>query len=340
MRLRRRLTRAEVEIDMGDSTVRSGQQSTGASGGGRPWFSVITPVWNRSATIRRCLDSVLSQDFEDLEVIAVDDGSQDDSLEILRRYHDPRVTVLSRAENRGASSARRLGTARSRGRWLVYLDSDDMLLPGGLARCFEVTRSLAPEQGFIGFAYERDTGVVTPCPFPPRGFVGLREYVQWAFDADITDFFGAYRREVRLRFPWPDSHTDGLPSIFRIVSEYGFYFRDEVVGKVFTDAPNRIERVRASAAGYKRRLASTLRDAQELLSEFGPVIRDVVPRHYANMLSWASLLYFVSEDRLKGWRYAIESLRRRPLSPRAWLTLAIGLAYPQLLLELRERMSR
>lgn len=91
-----------------------------------PLVSVIIPVYNAADHLRECLDSVLSQSLKKIEVICVDDGSEDESLEILNEYaqKDERVTVLKQ-ENAGGGAARNKGIDIARGKYLSFLDSDD-----------------------------------------------------------------------------------------------------------------------------------------------------------------------------------------------------------------------
>ncbi|MCQ2173672.1 MAG: glycosyltransferase [Bacteroidales bacterium] len=91
-----------------------------------PKISVIVPVYKAEAFLRKCLDSVVSQDYSDWECILVDDGSPDCSGEICEEYaaKDSRFKVFHKT-NGGASSARNLGLDNARGEWIVFLDADD-----------------------------------------------------------------------------------------------------------------------------------------------------------------------------------------------------------------------
>ena len=103
-----------------------------------PMVSIIVPVYNASKTLRRCVDSVLKQEYADFELFLVDDGSQDDSGTICDEYagKDPRVRVIHKA-NAGVSAARNdafsarqvLRMDQARGEYLQFLDSDDWLSP-------------------------------------------------------------------------------------------------------------------------------------------------------------------------------------------------------------------
>jgi glycosyltransferase involved in cell wall biosynthesis len=93
----------------------------------KPLVSVIIPTYNRGWIVSEAIDSVLSQDFSDYELIVVDDGSTDRTPEILAAYED-RLTVIRRA-NGGVSAARNRGIAAAAGHLIAFLDSDDLWLP-------------------------------------------------------------------------------------------------------------------------------------------------------------------------------------------------------------------
>lgn len=95
-----------------------------------PKISVIVPVYKVEQYLPRCLDSILAQTYEHLEIICVNDGSPDDSLAILERYaaRDARIKVISR-ENGGLSAARNTGLDAATGELIAFVDSDDFLLP-------------------------------------------------------------------------------------------------------------------------------------------------------------------------------------------------------------------
>ncbi len=87
-------------------------------------FSVIVPVFNRSELLKRALDSVISQSLAPREVIVVDDGSTDDTAEVLRSDYSTHVRVISQP-NAGVSRARNVGITASGSEWIAFLDSDD-----------------------------------------------------------------------------------------------------------------------------------------------------------------------------------------------------------------------
>lgn len=87
--------------------------------------SVIIPTYNRNWCIKRAIDSVLGQDYPYIEVIIVDDGSSDETLDTIYQYLENEKVYLLHTPHRGVSAARNKGIAKARGQWICFLDSDD-----------------------------------------------------------------------------------------------------------------------------------------------------------------------------------------------------------------------
>jgi len=95
-------------------------------------LSIIIPLFNKAGSINTTIESILTQDFKDYEIIVVDDGSRDHGAEIVRKINDVRISIF-RKENGGPSSARNYGVTRAKGDWVLFLDADDTLVPGALS---------------------------------------------------------------------------------------------------------------------------------------------------------------------------------------------------------------
>ena len=93
-----------------------------------PTISVIVPVYNAEKTLRRCVDSILAQTFEDFELILINDGSKDQSGDICDEYaaKDSRVKTIHKT-NGGVSSARNAGLRIAQGEYIAFIDSDDYI---------------------------------------------------------------------------------------------------------------------------------------------------------------------------------------------------------------------
>lgn len=112
-------------------------------------ISVIIPLYNKEPIIERSLQSVLSQDYDDFEVVVVNDGSTDHSADIVRSINDPRIRLIEQ-ENGGPSKARNTGTKNAKGEWILFLDADDELQPGALMAFSQKTSAVPEADMFLG----------------------------------------------------------------------------------------------------------------------------------------------------------------------------------------------
>lgn len=107
-------------------------------------FSIIIPAYNAAAYLQPCLDSIFSQEYDDFEVIVIDDGSTDSTAALLGHY--PRVKVIHQ-ENTGMATARNRGIDEAKGEYILFVDSDDLLTEGALA----TLASELNDEDIIGF---------------------------------------------------------------------------------------------------------------------------------------------------------------------------------------------
>jgi glycosyltransferase involved in cell wall biosynthesis len=113
--------------------------------------SVVIPTYNRAKFVTEAIDSVCAQTYRNFEVIVVDDGSTDDTHDVLRRYGDRIRYVYQR--NAGCSSARNTGVREARGQWVAFLDSDDTWLPDKLAVQMSEITAFAKANAHVTNAY-------------------------------------------------------------------------------------------------------------------------------------------------------------------------------------------
>ena len=112
-------------------------------------ISVIIPLYNKGSRVKRAISSVLNQDYQDFEVVVVDDGSTDDSAQYVHSYKDSRIHYVYK-KNGGVSSARNFGFEKSKGEWIYFLDADDELLAGAFSAMMEAYGKHPKCRFFVG----------------------------------------------------------------------------------------------------------------------------------------------------------------------------------------------
>lgn len=104
-------------------------------------ISVVVPVYNGEEHLRECLDSIINQEYQNLDIIIVNDGSTDSSLQICQEYaeRDPRINLINQS-NQGRSIARNVGIERAQGAFLAFVDQDDYLWPNYISNLSQQLR--------------------------------------------------------------------------------------------------------------------------------------------------------------------------------------------------------
>lgn len=204
--------------------------------------TVVVPVYNKCDYVESCLLSVLGQQFEGLEVIAVDDGSTDGSGDICDRLAQQHSALrVIHVENGGVTAARRIGVEKARGRYVTFVDSDDMVTEGGIKTLFDAIESSGADEVVASYKTHRGVTVTTGI----TGFVDtswmLRELlgskarfcVLWAvlFRRELLEGCLNAPRVIR-------SGEDILMQIMCLVKRPKVYFITDVVYEYKVDLPN------------------------------------------------------------------------------------------------------
>jgi glycosyltransferase involved in cell wall biosynthesis len=200
-----------------------------------PLFSVIIPVYNRAHLVELAIGSVLRQTCQDFELIVVDDGSSDDSAEVVRRLA-PQAMVLT-IQNSGPAVARNHGIQAARGRFVAFLDSDDVWYDDALAN-FQTAIEGSPEAVFIAgklVNMDREPTVEEVTVKKRLLKVGRHENFSAAPINILTDFgltSVAARRETLLAVsgfsPWKSNYED-MDLWLRLADKGAFVYLDEPV---------------------------------------------------------------------------------------------------------------
>ena len=145
-------------------------------------ISVIVPIYNVSKYLGDCLQSILSQDYKDIEVLCVNDGSSDNSADIVKKFEelDKRFKLLQQP-NSGVSVARNLGLKYAKGEYICFVDADDVIAPGFLRELYEFSK----DGYFTVCSYTKDIELLASPHTKIRRFTS-RQYIDKIVDEGIV----------------------------------------------------------------------------------------------------------------------------------------------------------
>lgn len=121
----------------------------------KPTVSVILPTYNRAHLVGRAIQSVLDQTYQDFEIIVVDDGSRDNTEEIINGFTDTRIRYVKHQKNKGGSAARNTGIKLAKGKYIAFQDSDDEWLPEKLEKQMKAFKKASDEVGVVYTGFHR-----------------------------------------------------------------------------------------------------------------------------------------------------------------------------------------
>jgi len=293
-----------------------------------PFFSIIVTVYNRPQEIWRCVQSCITQSFQDFELIVVDDCSTDNTLQVLGQFDDPRLKIIRHPCNRGIGAARNTGDDAACGTWFVRIDSDHALLPGALETLHKLCLALPDEIAVVGARYQWESGAVTPRILPESDldYVGR---IRWAEAEGGYDNLSCTRRAVFEQVRWVECMDPN--GLFQL--DQAKLFRARIIPNILaleytpctsilrSPAPQRWEsrrqRAPAQADYYDR-----------MLQEHGSALIADGPFQYRRACLWAAFFSFLAGRRRNGIVHIFRYLRPAPFSLSGWSLLFAGLFGP------------
>ena len=289
-----------------------------------PVFSIVIPMYNRNRVIGRAITSCLCQDFKDFEIIVVDDGSTDDSVSVVEQFCDLRIRLIRSEENRGVCPTRNRGVASSFGEWIVFLDSDDELLPGALEIMHRNMEHISDEIGRMAFMYRMEDGSLSPRPALVEEVWDYQAYLKWLDTIrNRSDFLNCIRKSTFDQVKLPDDRS--FERIYHL--EFARHFKTQtftdVVGIIHADAQNRSAPFSLDSL-IKNARANVLSE-DRIIAEHGGSMEKFCPVTFRKSLRLTAIHSFLLKKHARGWQYAFRLLQRYPFWPGGWLLIPLGL---------------
>ena len=230
--------------------------------------SIVIPVYNKAEYISDCLESLLQQDFDDFEIVAVNDGSTDDSGKICdeKAAENTRIRVIH-TENGGVTAARRKGVEQAKGEYIMFVDADDKLLPNAIKTLYKAIIDSGADEVIgtykdqYGNRYDSGWRGFTPCEPLVRNLLSIKNSfcVLWGimFRKSLLDGCLNAPREIVER-------EDSLMQIKCLMKSPKVYFIADAVYLYYQDVPNQRKENLEWIRIYDNELQKTLQPQWEL----------------------------------------------------------------------------
>ncbi|MDR0280600.1 MAG: glycosyltransferase [Paucimonas sp.] len=284
-------------------------------------ISVVVPTYNYARVLPRALDSVLYQWADDLELIVINDGSRDNTLEVLADYaaRYPQVRVVDQA-NAGAAAARNKGIGLARGRYVLLLDADDELTTDAISTLREVLRA-NPGVGMVlgGQISVYDDGrerLRLPTPVPQASARELARRYLLQKRISVSHCCTLFDRELLLRRPYPEGLRTGedIPVFAYLVVNARVVTTDVPLARIHKHADS-LRHNRENEEEY------ALGMAHEVFASLPEECQGLRGRYKAQRYLSLFRAALLSGDRLSARRFYTQALRLSPLQAMRWTYL-------------------
>ena len=154
--------------------------------------SIIMPNYNCAKYLPETINSVMAQTYQNWELIFVDDCSTDNSLEIIKGYNDPRIRVFQNEKNSGAAISRNYALREAKGRWMAFLDSDDIWAKEKLSEQLEFMETNKYAFSFTHFYFDKNDGKLTEFS-PKKDFYTYKDILKHNYMACPTVIYDTFQ---------------------------------------------------------------------------------------------------------------------------------------------------
>ncbi len=290
-------------------------------------ISVILPVYNSERWLSECINSILEQTLRPLEIIAVNDGSTDDSQTILARYGDI-LTILNQP-NRGASAARNAAAQVARGEWLAFIDSDDTWNPSKLQKQAELLTSQPDVVGaYCGKNWVNQEGNATDkndacMTYWPSGQIFLPLLLSRSTNG-FSPSQAIIKRHIFLQ-------CGGFPENLRHAEDYALWLKLAQLGPILyqIDPLVNYRRHPNSVSVEPQAEFGRLEARYHILQALRPSIRTSNDRQIRNLFDYElyeTSIAFAYHSRIRGGKHAareayLNALQLRPISWKPYVGL-------------------
>lgn len=302
-----------------------------------PFVSIITPTYNRAYCIGNAIKSVLEQNYQNFEIIIIDDGSTDSTEEVVRKFRDERLIYLKQSRNTGVNKAKNAGIKASKGKYIIFLDSDDQLLEGALSYIADTFERIPDSVGVIwGACVDLDGNITSSNP----NFCGILKYEDLVCQKLVGEYIPICKREA-LEYEKFDENLISFEGItwIAISRKFDFYITNTPLRLYDNKGVDRL----SHAENIIRRASKMVDGKKILLARFSEDMLRLCPNTYIRTVHRLILYLIIDGNRKEAIKYLLECIKRDRLNVNSLILLVLlllGKRVTQTFYRIKQKYSR
>lgn len=293
-----------------------------------PRVSVIIPTYNRYNYLKNAIDSILEQTVNDLEIIIIDDASNDNTPSILRDFNDNRIKYIRHAVNKGGSAARNTGIKESSSEYIAFLDDDDLWLPGKLEEQLNLIKQLPPDFGAVSCDYYLTNNIGSlfkaETPLKQNDRYMAKSKFSLSNDLLLNNYVGSTSQVLVKKLCF--ERVGNFDTELKSCQDLDMWIRIARVFKfTYVDKPLIIYRLHQHK--ISRDLNALIQGHEKLFDKYKSEYIKNRAAH-CHIIFQIGIYYLRKSDIKIGRQYIIRALKLNPLNPKYYLYIAGSLLGP------------
>jgi glycosyltransferase involved in cell wall biosynthesis len=277
--------------------------------GTMPFFTIVVPTYNRAHLIGKTIQSILTQDFKDFDVLVIDDGSKDNTAEIMSGFTDPRIQYIKK-ENAERGAARNYGAARARGRYVNFFDSDDLMYPNHLRVAFKFLEAKNNPE-FLHLAYDHQLDDGTPMGRVDDFDSQTKQVVLFNNKLSCNGVF--LRKDIAHAYPFEENRvlasSEDWMLWIKLLCRVELHISNEVTSTVVNHDQRSLRTIAAEKVEARDLLMISLlqRDA-EVMKSYGSSFKKFIAERYTFFM----LCFSEQKNKKQVWKWGAAAARIYP----------------------------
>lgn len=275
-----------------------------------PVFSVVIPTYNRAHLIGKTIQSVLKQEFSDFEILVVDDGSKDNTEEVVNTFTDKRIQYYKK-QNAERGAARNYGSNHANGLYVNFFDSDDLMYPNHLLVASKLIASVGnPEFFHLAYDYQFENGSVT---HKVNNFdKSTQRTILFNNRLSCNGVF--LRKDIAAQFPFEENRvlasSEDWELWIRLTSRYKLHFSNEITSSVINHDQRSLFTIAAGKViARDLLLIDKIKADPVVMGNYGKSVN----RYIAERYTFFMLCLSEQKQGVEVWKWGMRAFQAHPL---------------------------